>query len=87
MGFLKFLIWLPRRVVIFLIKFYQVNFSPDHSARGRAKYPLGYCRYTPTCSEYAQGSIKKYGIVFGGIRALWRVIRCNPWSKGGWDPP
>ncbi len=77
---------LPRRVVLFLLKFYRVNFSPDHSHHGRAKYPFGYCRYSPTCSEYASEAIEKYGVIWGGIKALWRVLRCNPWSKGGHDP-
>jgi len=87
MRFLKFLILLPRRIVAAFIQFYQKNFSPDHSARGKNKYPFGYCRYTPTCSEYAKESVSKHGVVLGGVKALWRVFRCNPWSKGGWDPP
>ncbi|WP_425480508.1 membrane protein insertion efficiency factor YidD [Hydrogenobacter thermophilus] len=45
------------------------------------------CRYYPTCSEYAILSIEKYGVVKGGLKALWRVLRCHPLSKGGVDYP
>ena len=49
-------------------------------------YPYGYCRFRPTCSEYTIQAIRKYGLIKGGIKAIWRIIRCNPWNKGGWDP-
>lgn len=44
------------------------------------------CRYTPTCSMYAYDAITRYGLLIGGIMGLWRVLRCNPFSKGGYDP-
>ena len=44
------------------------------------------CRYTPTCSQYAQTAIERYGAVKGARLAAWRVLRCNPFSKGGYDP-
>jgi len=44
------------------------------------------CRFTPSCSEYAYQAISKYGIMRGGILGLKRIIRCHPWSKGGYDP-
>ena len=44
------------------------------------------CRYTPTCSEYAIQAIKKYGAVKGFLLAAWRILRCNPFAKGGYDP-
>lgn len=77
---------LPRVGVLFLLKWYRVNFSPDHSPGGREKYPFGYCRYSPSCSEYASLAIEKYGVIWGGIKAIWRVLKCNPFSKGGHDP-
>ncbi|MFA4891624.1 MAG: membrane protein insertion efficiency factor YidD [Candidatus Gracilibacteria bacterium] len=77
---------MPRRVVLFVIRWYQRFFSPDHSEIGKKKYPFGYCRFTPTCSEYAYEAIEKYGVVWGGAKALWRVVRCNPCGKGGYDP-
>jgi len=44
------------------------------------------CRYVPTCSEYAVEAVERFGIVRGGAMTLWRVLRCNPFAKGGVDP-
>lgn len=44
------------------------------------------CKYEPTCSRYALDAIGRYGILKGAVLALWRVLRCNPWSDGGYDP-
>jgi len=44
------------------------------------------CRYWPSCSEYALQSVCKHGVLKGGMLGAWRIIRCNPWSKGGIDP-
>ena len=44
------------------------------------------CKYEPTCSAYAMEAIRELGVVRGSIVAGWRVLRCNPWSHGGWDP-
>lgn len=68
-----------------LIEFYQRTLSPD-TGRFRAFFPGGYCKYTPNCSEYCKQSIIKYGLAKGLKRGIWRVVRCNPWSKGGYDP-
>ena len=43
------------------------------------------CPYFPTCSEYGLKAVEKYGVCKGGLLALWRIIRCNPFSKGGYD--
>ncbi len=69
---------LMRRVVIAFLKFWRVFVSP--------LYPPS-CRFYPTCSEYAILAVEKYGVFKGLSKALWRVIRCNPWSRGGVDPP
>ncbi|MGB5296185.1 MAG: membrane protein insertion efficiency factor YidD [Thermoanaerobaculia bacterium] len=45
------------------------------------------CRFTPTCSEYARLAILEYGLIRGGARALWRILRCNPFHPGGVDLP
>ncbi len=71
--------------VIRIIKIYQKTISLDHGFF-KFLHPYGYCRFKPTCSEYAISAIEKYGIIKGGIKAIWRVLRCNPWNKGGWDP-
>lgn len=44
------------------------------------------CRFEPTCSEYARQALKKHGLFRGGLMALWRILRCHPYSRGGCDP-
>ncbi len=44
------------------------------------------CRYVPTCSEYAMEAVERYGVLRGGIMAAWRLLRCHPLAKGGYDP-
>ena len=78
---------IPRKILMRLIRWYQVTFSPDHSPSGKSKYPFGYCRFTPSCSEYSYRAISKYGVFVGGALSLWRILRCNPWGKGGYDEP
>ncbi len=75
----------PRYIAIKVIRIYQKTLSYDHGLR-KYLYPMGYCRFQPTCSKYAIQAIEKYGLIKGGLKAIWRVLRCNPWSKGGWDP-
>ncbi|MBT3349383.1 membrane protein insertion efficiency factor YidD [bacterium] len=82
----KFLDRQLARVTIFLIRAYQSTFSPDHSISG-AGNPVCGCKFFPSCSEYAILSLKKNGFFFGVPRAIWRVLRCNPWSCGGVDLP
>ncbi len=66
-----------RKFFIFFIRGYQKFISP--------LFPPS-CRFYPTCSEYAIQAIGKYGILKGGIKAAWRILRCNPFNKGGYDP-
>ncbi|HWQ98043.1 MAG TPA: membrane protein insertion efficiency factor YidD [Clostridia bacterium] len=58
--------------------------------RGYKKYisPLlpPSCRFTPTCSEYAVEALSKHGALKGSLLAIWRILRCNPFCKGGYDP-
>ena len=44
------------------------------------------CRYVPTCSEYAMEAVERYGVVRGSAKAIWRVLRCHPFTRGGLDP-
>jgi len=76
---------LPRVVALKVIRFYQNNFSPDHS-HFSVLHPFGFCRFKPTCSEYAYQAIEKYGLIKGGLLSLWRLLRCHPYAKGGYDP-
>ena len=67
-----------RKLMLTMIRFYRRNLSR------RKRKPT--CRYIPTCSEYAQTAIERYGALKGGRMAAWRLLRCNPFSKGGYDP-
>ena len=67
-----------KKVLLFLIRFYQRNISPAFPAR---------CRFRPTCSAYAIEAISKYGAVKGGYLALRRFLRCHPFYKGNWYDP
>jgi len=71
--------------VLKLIRIYQKTLSFDHGVF-RHLFPNGYCRFHPTCSEYGYQAIDKYGVIKGGFMALWRILRCNPFNKGGHDP-
>jgi len=75
-----------RNIILIGIKIYQKTLSPDHGWL-RLLRPMGYCRYYPTCSEYAHRVISKKGLFKGVLMSLWRIIRCNPLSTGGFDPP
>jgi uncharacterized protein len=66
-----------RAVFVAPIKLYQKLVSPLLGER---------CRYYPSCSEYAVQAIGKFGILRGLVLAGWRLLRCNPWSHGGFDP-
>lgn len=67
----------PKKFILVLIRFYKREISP--------MLPPS-CRFTPTCSEYAMQAVEKYGAVKGGYLALRRILRCNPFHKGGYDP-
>lgn len=75
----------PRYIAIKILKIYQKTLSFDHGLF-KFLYPNGFCRFHPTCSGYAIQAIEKYGLIKGGIKAIWRVLRCNPFNSGGFDP-
>ena len=81
----KFVYNFPRKAAIFVIRLYQKTISFDHGLL-KIFYPNGYCRFNPSCSEYGAQAITKYGIIKGGLMTSWRILRCNPWNKGGNDP-
>ena len=66
-----------KKMLIKAIKFYQRKISPLFGPK---------CRFYPTCSQYALEAYEKYGFFKGSILSLWRILRCNPFSKGGYDP-
>ncbi len=76
MKLIKKIYYLPRRMLVGLIKFYQVAISPRIGS---------HCKYTPTCSEYTRQAVDKYGIIKGSLLGIIRILKCNPFSKGGVD--
>ena len=84
--YIKYLFFLLKLPFLVLIRLYQKTISPDHGLV-KGFFPHGYCRYYPSCSEYSHQSIKRKGLIVGLIKTIWRILRCNPWSKGGVDLP
>lgn len=68
----------PRLVILALIRLYQMTISPA--------LPANTCRFYPSCSHYGYQAIYKYGALKGSLMAAWRVLRCNPFNPGGYDP-
>jgi putative membrane protein insertion efficiency factor len=75
---LRRLVGVPAWLLIGLVRIYQLSLSP---IIGR------HCRFEPSCSVYFIESVRKYGAVRGGAYGIWRIMRCNPWNPGGYDPP
>ena len=69
---------LPRLLGMALIRGYQLTLA--HLV------PADTCRFTPTCSHYGYQAVAKHGLLKGGLLAVWRILRCQPFSKGGYDP-
>lgn len=68
---------LLKKALILLIEFYRKYLSPMKTTK---------CPYFPTCSTYGLEAVEKYGALKGSVLAGWRILRCNPFSKGGYDP-
>ncbi len=60
-----------------MVRWYQKHISPAIGP---------HCKYYPTCSQYMIDAVTKYGVLKGGLMGIWRILRCNPFSKGGYDP-
>lgn len=74
-----------QKSILKIIKIYQSTLSPDTGWLSY-KYPNGFCRFYPHCSEYGHQAIERYGIFKGFFLLFKRVLRCNPFNKGGDDP-
>ena len=72
------LVRIPGEALILLVRVYQYTLSP---IVGRQ------CRFEPTCSNYFIGAVRKYGAIVGTLRGIWRICRCHPLNRGGYDPP
>jgi len=68
----------PRLIILMCIRFYQMTLSKI--------MPANSCRFYPSCSHYGYQAIYKHGAVKGSLMAGWRVLRCNPFNPGGYDP-
>ena len=66
-----------KKVLLAIIRFYRTAISP---------YTKPSCKYIPTCSEYGLEAIERFGALKGSALTIWRILRCNPFSKGGYDP-
>ena len=67
----------PRKGLVALIRLYQ---------KIRPSSTRGYCKYIPTCSQYGIEAVERFGCIKGGLLAVWRILRCNPVSRGVYDP-
>ena len=72
------MIRLPAMLGIVMVRAYQILISPLLGPN---------CRFEPTCSSYVVESLKKHGLLRGGVRGVGRILRCHPWNPGGYDPP
>lgn len=70
---------------ILLINVYQRTLSPDHGWF-KSRHPYGFCRFYPSCSEYAKQSLKTHGLFKGIWLSFKRILRCNPWVQPAADP-
>jgi putative membrane protein insertion efficiency factor len=66
-----------QRILILLIQVYRYTLSPVLGQR---------CRFEPSCSMYAMGALREHGVIRGSGLAAWRLLRCNPFNHGGYDP-
>jgi putative membrane protein insertion efficiency factor len=74
----RILITLPEMLIIGAVRLYQKLIRPLLGPR---------CRFYPSCSEYFIGAVRKYGVLSGSARGVWRIMRCHPFHPGGYDPP
>ncbi|MBC8309068.1 MAG: membrane protein insertion efficiency factor YidD [Phycisphaerales bacterium] len=75
---MKGILLAPTYLCILLVRGYQISLRP---------FIGGFCRFQPTCSDYAIEALHKYGAIKGCGKALWRIFRCHPWGGSGHDPP
>jgi putative membrane protein insertion efficiency factor len=74
----RFLMMIPQALIVGAIRGYQLLIRPLLGPR---------CRFHPSCSEYFIGAVRKYGVIYGSARGVWRILRCHPFNPGGYDPP
>ena len=72
-------------IIVSLINLYQRTLSPDHGVL-KARFPYGYCRHYPTCSEYTKQAVVRRGVGMGLAMGAKRIAKCNPWAEPSVDP-
>lgn len=82
---MNFILNIPKNIGKLLIRFYQKFLSVDHSFWGKHT-GIKVCIHEPSCSHYTYEALDKFGLVKGSIMGFFRILRCNPMSKGGFDP-
>jgi hypothetical protein len=68
------------------IRFYQTNLNFNNPLTKSLFLTDSACRFSPTCSQYMYEAVEKHGIIWGLVKGTWRILRCHPFSKGGYDP-
>ncbi len=68
-----------KKLALIFLKLYKKYLSPEN-------FGIHTCKYEPTCSVYTYRAIEKYGVLKGSLKGFYRILRCNPFSKGGFDP-
>jgi putative membrane protein insertion efficiency factor len=69
---------LPSKIMVLLIMGWRYILRP--------LFPQNACRFEPSCSHYTEEAVREYGVIKGILLGAWRILRCNPWNKGGFDP-
>lgn len=75
-----------KKIIIKIIELYQKYLSPDHSIWAKKTNRVPYCRFIPSCSEYAKEAVEKKGVIKWCVLWIYRILRCMPWSKWWYDP-
>ena len=75
-----------QKTIVKIVKSYQRYLSPDHSDWAKEANRHPYCKYYPSCSQYMIDAVEKKWAFFWTLKWIWRILRCMPWSKGGYDP-
>jgi hypothetical protein len=76
-GAIRWAASLPARLIVLAVRAYQASLSPCIGEQ---------CRYVPTCSQYMIVAVERHGAFRGGLLGLWRILRCHPFARGGYDP-
>jgi uncharacterized protein len=74
-----------KRVILWIIRLYQKTLSFNHGILSKISTKR-YCRFHPSCSQYAYEAVERFGVIRGAWLAIKRIVKCHPWNDGGYDP-